>query len=1039
MSSFQSLGLSIDDTAYKLLLLLASSPSRSIPALIFTRPFSIVPNAGLNYPELEKFPRLFRRAGETHDKPETFQLKTSIYDFQYGAIELGPELELLRREMHLIVTYQEKVTFLELSAQVRQHIWGIFSSEPEKYREAQMILCLLTILSLPTPYTEPLWEMTSFVCKDIVRTTLIPFLLAFSGSSCFDPNLVTEKRYGLLVFHLTNLGFVLDDTHWPLLFGTIKSSDFKSFFEIHKEMSNLLNIPSSELHTRKLRDPGEFNLPHDSLYVSLAGFTLFQITWKSSIPGSWKCYESWRSWWNANLPSRTTSLEEVAYALIHPMEIDVPDLISRIPSQLVYALAVGLRCSGHLETASNLLDLNLTLDTIEKHSHVYGLLFAELVKILTLLGQAQTALVLTAAFMQETGTNHAYVSIAKADAYIALRKYDEAQELLQGMLSDSSTEPFEEVCCALRLNKVWRRKPDTSTHVSFTQSFASVLGLIKRQDIKTQEDYMNELQATVYHVKQPKQPVPSDLRRLIEDTLELYEEDDFALQKQRSTLRILIENNGPEMADLGLAQVDRSLRETFHREPSVSRESTDFVYANQGQYTDAQIEASSKSKAGRRRFFSDISAGPNYDFLARRTAHMQGILTQETEEAWRQRNLLSLGGNGTHIYWSLLVLEKLMDVIKQEEKEQSLLAQRSWVAGLLASSSATYERELEGTERHLPCHYFDLICSASMGGFIALMLGQYRIDVTSCKILYEEVLRGTFGKRTSFLTLTQSLSLQPVDTTWEISRAITILRNLTAEEDLVHTSPGTCSLFIAASVKTKRGIQETKPYLIRSYDSSISIPEDRERDPTPTKLRLATWLKVSEAMEAATASSVTPKLIACKSLFLDQPEMNYVSDAGNMSALHLSSLGRKELESLHGKEGIGMIVSIGIEPELDTLRRSQKGLVHIFQEQKKTEPSAKTPSPDNYWRFSDFNDRKGLNVGQREWKSSGTTRRRSGLGEATLEKIHTAFDNWASKPSNEERLLKCATELVARRRLRAAHRERWSIYASERIPIRWPL
>jgi patatin-like phospholipase/acyl hydrolase len=65
--------------------------------------------------------------------------------------------------------------------------------------------------------------------------------------------------------------------------------------------------------------------------------------------------------------------------------------------------------------------------------------------------------------------------------------------------------------------------------------------------------------------------------------------------------------------------------------------------------------------------------------------------------------ILALDGGGVRGLSSLLILEKLMQEIQRLKGESS------------------------DDEPPLPCEYFDLICGASTGGLIAIMLGRLRM------------------------------------------------------------------------------------------------------------------------------------------------------------------------------------------------------------------------------------------------------------------------------------------------------------------------
>ena len=104
--------------------------------------------------------------------------------------------------------------------------------------------------------------------------------------------------------------------------------------------------------------------------------------------------------------------------------------------------------------------------------------------------------------------------------------------------------------------------------------------------------------------------------------------------------------------------------------------------------------------------------------------HPQHVLSLNTRLA---------DGGGIRGYWSLLVLDKLMDCIAEQEEMyddiyHSFLPQK-WPGDVSQVSLSDVEqtrindanndvdktRALPRTRRYLPCHYFDSICGSSTG------------------------------------------------------------------------------------------------------------------------------------------------------------------------------------------------------------------------------------------------------------------------------------------------------------------------------------
>ena len=83
--------------------------------------------------------------------------------------------------------------------------------------------------------------------------------------------------------------------------------------------------------------------------------------------------------------------------------------------------------------------------------------------------------------------------------------------------------------------------------------------------------------------------------------------------------------------------------------------------------------------------------------------------------------VLSLDGGGVRGLFSIIVLEKLMELVRLIDTPNSADALK-------------------------PCNYFDLIGGTSTGGLLAIMLGRLRMDVRACKQAYRDMSRQIFQK-----------------------------------------------------------------------------------------------------------------------------------------------------------------------------------------------------------------------------------------------------------------------------------------------------
>jgi hypothetical protein len=155
------------------------------------------------------------------------------------------------------------------------------------------------------------------------------------------------------------------------------------------------------------------------------------------------------------------------------------------------------------------------------------------------------------------------------------------------------------------------------------------------------------------------------------------------------------------------------------------------------------------------------------------------------------------------------------------------------------------------------------------------------------------------------------------------------------------------------------------------------------------------------------------------------------SDAGFGITNNPTLVALQELQSLHGKDSVGTIVSVGTAPRREA---GSRGTLHRIKEsfEAATEPKIVAAEMarknlESYWRLEDTD---GLDVALDEWKPNGITTRNSQIGKETMKRITSAFNIWVLRTENIRLIRECAQELVARRRSRTADRERWKVFAT---------
>jgi hypothetical protein len=226
-----------------------------------------------------------------------------------------------------------------------------------------------------------------------------------------------------------------------------------------------------------------------------------------------------------------------------------------------------------------------------------------------------------------------------------------------------------------------------------------------------------------------------------------------------------------------------------------------------------------------------------------------------------------------------------------------------------------------------------------------------------------------------------------------------------------------------------------KTYLIRSYDHY------EKKDPPPPIIKTATGtsnrylttnyglaenLEIWQVARAATAAPMYFTEVEKQSN--DGNTRMYFSDGGFGHTNNPTQLGINEIETLHGKGNIGIVLSVG------TARANGKsGGKSIFKRVKGFADTATDPKiveehlqgRDLYWRL---NDSQGINVELDEWKPNSLFTKSP--GKKTLTTIQREFWRWSADKNNINLLEECARELVRRRRKRSEDGSRWERYAT---------
>jgi hypothetical protein len=542
-----------------MILVLANSPSQPLPAYLFsprasTRSYWSATGACQHSPSDKRvtaFHDLFQHAFDKdkqvqikHGRDESLSYTDTLSDSSLAG--LGPELRDLVKHSHINISRQNGNMLLGLSKQLRRGAWELFATDPHEYIQSRT--CLLTLVAhyLPDPYTEPLWETILFGCKELVTSTLIPMLCSWPRSVTQQRNLTTETTVCILAFKLAILGYSLKNIPWECLIGDWLHSKAKLFIEIQELLSSMLHDGTSfSVVIQRLETLEPFVNP---LYSSLFWITIARMRWTSNAELQEYC-NARHPWGSIDADSPRPEIGEIAHALVCPESVSVKHASLRLSFPALGALGAGLSQFGHPKASVDLLELSLRSyeKTGSRLSLAYGFLFAELIKNYNKLGRSEEARMMGYAYLKRPHdslpadrSDRVYVMITTSDACIALKYYGEARKLLSDVLSKSDLDAYTEICSALRLNKVWRRRNDEDYEAGFAENLGRVLPLTFEEDAMVKEEFLTELQATAYHTKQAQKPLSPPLRATVNSTIQLYQQDDHVIfHESLETLRHL--------------------------------------------------------------------------------------------------------------------------------------------------------------------------------------------------------------------------------------------------------------------------------------------------------------------------------------------------------------------------------------------------------------------------------------------------------------------------------------------------------------------
>ena len=271
-------------------------------------------------------------------------------------------------------------------------------------------------------------------------------------------------------------------------------------------------------------------------------------------------------------------------------------------------------------------------------------------------------------------------------------------------------------------------------------------------------------------------------------------------------------------------------------------------------------------------------------------------------------------------------------------------------------------------------------------------------------------------------------------------------------------------------MKSEADGRSSRLYLIRSYDHDKQDSPDHSKRPTPrTTMRsdrmntdLSTNTKATQRTQEQKKSLIYINYEKAQQLevwqvaraataakFYFEPLKVENSRIGGFSEFtdggfghnnNPTRTGKQEIEDLHGRSSIGIIVSVGTARKLKKDAKKANFFSTIPDSAREFADTATDPEivhnemqrdHDNHNGFPYFrlNHPGGLQTELDEWEPKHKMYNKKVSGEKTIADIESAFAKWAAKRDNIQQLEECAAALVARRRERM-FTKKWERYAT---------
>ncbi|KAG9695940.1 FabD/lysophospholipase-like protein, partial [Aureobasidium melanogenum] len=415
---------------------------------------------------------------------------------------------------------------------------------------------------------------------------------------------------------------------------------------------------------------------------------------------------------------------------------------------------------------------------------------------------------------------------------------------------------------------------------------------------------------------------------------------------------------------------------------------------------------------------------------------------------YKKESVLTLDGGGIRGLVSLLILERILGFIRDEEWGCD---RRMVDAGYRAPRTDGRDK----TELPLACHYFSFMFGTSTGGIIAIMLGRLRMGIKDCIDTYCNLGREIFEKRQPFHFLGQN----KYDCT-KLERIINdVVQKHRGSTDAMIADPSVlnkahpnkqdraqnrcipCRVGVFAVQSDPHSSMDEKLHLFRTYINDTPASAQELNDPTISLHRRNLQTPICKIARATSAAPTYFKSVEVDGLKLLD---------GGLLANNPSKFARAEVISMHRyhpsgsckpsnggtpKGGIRFLVSLGTGKQADQLITRGAGpvpkLLSIVRRalKKMTDPEPvhrdlqDALDPSVYYRFNVEEDLKKMKLDECIVK---------GEDNITFSRIEKAVRKYFNDGGVWDRAQYLAKQLVKHRRERRNPGHEW--YRNLTIP-----